>query len=303
MKKRAAFTLIELLVVIAIIAILSAILLPALGRARESARRSVCMSNIRQWHVGLEIFAGDHKRFYPGIVLHGQGATGCAEYVKYNGGNPPMRDWMVPYGTEMPNYINKKITLCPSSPARPYPLMPYDVPTTEWYQALLWNARQSWQYNAVNGMYGGITDYGVRVGFGSIHGGITPTEYKEYDPDYYRGCHKSMYPHWREGFVFNWRQDQRDANPKCIMIMDRQRSPAVEPWDGGRYELVRANHSAGNSKGAAGCNVLLRNGQVRWMNLSPVWGKGDWSQNQYGRNGYAEGGYMQYVDDDIASNW
>jgi prepilin-type N-terminal cleavage/methylation domain-containing protein len=57
---RRAFTLIELLVVIAIIAILAALLLPALARARESGKRAVCMSNLRQWAQGLEMYASDN---------------------------------------------------------------------------------------------------------------------------------------------------------------------------------------------------------------------------------------------------
>ena len=57
MRKRLGFTLIELLVVIAIIAILVTITLPALSRARESARTSVCQNNLRQFGVGMHIFA------------------------------------------------------------------------------------------------------------------------------------------------------------------------------------------------------------------------------------------------------
>jgi prepilin-type N-terminal cleavage/methylation domain-containing protein len=58
---RAGFTLVELLTVIAIVALLVSVLLPALGRARESAARTVCMSNLRQIGQGLYAYAADHR--------------------------------------------------------------------------------------------------------------------------------------------------------------------------------------------------------------------------------------------------
>jgi len=61
-----AFTLIELLVVVAIIAILAALLLPALIAARERARRSVCLNNLDQQGKATESYIGLYSGYYPG---------------------------------------------------------------------------------------------------------------------------------------------------------------------------------------------------------------------------------------------
>lgn len=59
------FTLIELLTVIAIIGILAAILIPVVGRVRESARNSVCTSNLREWHSAAMMFVNDNNGMLP----------------------------------------------------------------------------------------------------------------------------------------------------------------------------------------------------------------------------------------------
>jgi prepilin-type N-terminal cleavage/methylation domain-containing protein len=81
-----AFTLIELLVVIAIIAILAAMLLPTLSRAKERARRTVDVSNLHQWGVACTIYAGDFKDLLPVGVRNGAaGNPGADDFVWFNG--------------------------------------------------------------------------------------------------------------------------------------------------------------------------------------------------------------------------
>ena len=67
-RRAAGFTLIELLVVIAIIAILAAIIFPVYSRAREKARQTTCLSNLKQIGLALQLYADD----YDGVYTRGQ---------------------------------------------------------------------------------------------------------------------------------------------------------------------------------------------------------------------------------------
>lgn len=81
-SRRTAFTLIELLVVIAIIALLAAILFPVFARARENARKTSCMNNLKQLGLGIMQYTQDFDETFPKNNNTGRWRTNIHPYVK-----------------------------------------------------------------------------------------------------------------------------------------------------------------------------------------------------------------------------
>jgi prepilin-type N-terminal cleavage/methylation domain-containing protein len=83
-SSKLGFTLIELLVVIAIISILASMLFPAFARARESARKTVCVSNLRQIGLGIMQYTQDYDEMYPSgypFFISGQPGQTADQYL------------------------------------------------------------------------------------------------------------------------------------------------------------------------------------------------------------------------------
>ena len=115
-RHRRGFTLIELLVVIAIIALLLAILMPALQRVKKQAQATTCLSNLKQIGLAAALYAGDYDWFIP------RGSTG---------NNPIWFMQFLPYVGQRHNqgdYKSVKIYRCKSFPTTGYGL--YDVPNS-----------------------------------------------------------------------------------------------------------------------------------------------------------------------------
>jgi len=120
MKKK-GFTLIELLVVIAIIALLLAILVPSLGKAKEMAKELVCLTRMKQWSLIVNLYGNDYDSKFPDYKCFGP-IAGAGHW------------WMQ---SLRPYYDDPKIRLCPSAERLPEGVDPLDPLTNR-------NPNQCW---------------------------------------------------------------------------------------------------------------------------------------------------------------
>lgn len=102
----AGFTLIELLVVISVIGILAAILLPALGRAKEKGRQTACLNNLRQVNMAIRLYADDYNDALPVLPVPNPYPNGVGAYYKQL-----VKGYL---GLTGPASPKEKVFICPS---------------------------------------------------------------------------------------------------------------------------------------------------------------------------------------------
>ena len=233
---RSAFTLIELLVVIAIIAILASLLLPALAKAKESAKRIQYVNGLRQLGFAVTMYADEHEGLYPprmGNAALGAipGPSGSIPALSARAKQSSSASNIWPLQLQ-PYYVETKILYCPSDIVQPQ-----NFGDSSTYAAL--KAKRSYLFNGFNDYFKGVPPNGSQMPESAIKETTETVLFGEKDGE--------TSGHW-------W----------------------MDYWAGDDYkELDQARHNRGGKSGTGGgSNYAFADGSARYLlfgkSLDPI---------------------------------
>jgi prepilin-type N-terminal cleavage/methylation domain-containing protein len=249
-----AFTLIELLVVIAIIAILAAMLLPALATAKEKAKRAQCMSNLRQTGLALQLYAGDNRDRLPAKDPNETSTANSLWDLPKS-----MGDALANVSATQSNNVYKKIFYCPGSFAK-------IVDQADDY---------FWNYGTGNHVtsYQWIISRDGSTGYGAGNGVALATG---------RG--------YLNKITIPFTNSLTIANTEMVtdIIISSGAGTLTDTFKGVSSNMSELSATGMNSNHmkkttAAGANILFMDCHIEWRNLremhQPAWGS--WSNNRW----------------------
>jgi len=226
MRRRQGFTLIELLVVIAIIAILAAILFPVFARAREKARQTSCLANIKQIGLGCLMYAADYDSCFP------QNWLGQCGNAPTTGGY----DWQE---TTQPYTKNWQLYICPSA----------DVPGPQSPEGLFLHTCKPTNNRSVGCRHGG---YALNCGRNDA---AWPDQQYGYGPG-----GNSRWRSKKETTIGNPASVIMitESNFGCIMLCGSWHAGYWNPWQATPVNNVRSQHNEG-------ANNCFTDGHGKWL--------------------------------------